>query len=163
MKLWIIYKNGISYSKILAEMLQDRLEEFIDVDVGKAKMIDPAFLVEEKIDFLIIGDIINEKIPSLEIQNWLEKYRVCSEKSNLIVKAISGFYVSGTENPVDPIWDEFLRENVRTELIYPPILRLKMDRTKLSLEKGALELVKGYSRSFIEYLINREVKNNSKR
>ena len=163
MKLWIIYKNGISFSKVLAEMLQDRLEEFIDVDVGKAEMIDPAFLVEEKLDYLIIGDIISEKIPSLEIQDWLLKYRVYSENSNTIVRALSGFYVSGIENPVAPTWDEFLRENVRAELIYPPILHLKMDKVKLNLEKGALELVKGYSRDFIEFFINGEVKNKKKR
>ena len=49
MKLWIIYKNGIGFSKIIAEMLQDRLEDYIDVSVGNAKKIDPAFLVEEKL------------------------------------------------------------------------------------------------------------------
>jgi len=73
-KLWIIYKNGIGFSKIIAEMLQDRLEDYIDVDVGRAKKIDPAYLVEERADFLIIGDIISKEIPSLEIQNWLLKY-----------------------------------------------------------------------------------------
>ena len=46
MKLWIIYKEGIGFSKLIAEMLQDRLEDYIDVSVGNAKQIDPAFLVE---------------------------------------------------------------------------------------------------------------------
>jgi hypothetical protein len=52
-KLWIIYKDGIGFSKIIAEMLQDRLEDYIDVSVGNAKKIDPTFLVEEKFDYLI--------------------------------------------------------------------------------------------------------------
>ena len=50
MKLWIIYKNGIGFSKIIAEMLQDHFEEYIDVSVGCAKKIDPEFLVEEGLD-----------------------------------------------------------------------------------------------------------------
>ena len=74
MKLWIIYKEGIGFSKLIAEMLQDRLEDYIDVSVGNAKQIDPAFLVEERLDYLIIGDIVSEGIPSLEIQNWLLKF-----------------------------------------------------------------------------------------
>ncbi len=32
-----MYKNGIGFSKIIAEILQDRLEDYIDVDVGNAK------------------------------------------------------------------------------------------------------------------------------
>jgi len=74
MKLWIIHKEGIVISKFIAEMLQDRLEDYIDVSVGNANKIDPTFLAEEKIDYLIIGDIISETIPSLEIQNWVLKY-----------------------------------------------------------------------------------------
>ncbi len=84
-KLWIIYKNGIGFSKIIAEMLQERLEDYIDVDVGNAKKIDPTFLVEEKLDCLIIGDIISKEIPSLEIQNWLLKYGEISNNNFLLI------------------------------------------------------------------------------
>ena len=84
-KIWIIYKEVIGFSRIIAEMLQDRLEDYIDVDVGNAKKIDPAFIIEDKFDCLIIGDVINETIPSLEIQNWLIKYKEVSNNCNLIV------------------------------------------------------------------------------
>ena len=30
MKLWIIYKEGIGFSRIVAEMLQDRLEDYLE-------------------------------------------------------------------------------------------------------------------------------------
>ena len=62
LKLWIIYKNGIGFSKIIAEILQNRLEDYIDVDVGNVKKVDPAFLIEEELDFLILGDFINKEI-----------------------------------------------------------------------------------------------------
>ena len=159
MKLWIIYKDGIGFSKIIAEMLQDRLEVYIDVDVGKANKIDPAFLVEEKFDCLIIGDFISEVIPSLEIQNWLLKYREISSNNSFIVKAISGFYVATADIKIEPFWVEFLHDNVKAELIYPPILRLKLNRAELALEKGVFELVKAYSNDFIEFFIeNKKVK-----
>ena len=82
MKLWIIYKNGIGFIKIVAEMLQDRLEDYIDVSVGTAKKIDPVFLAEEKLDYLMIGDTLIKEIPSIEIQNWLIKYWEISKKKN---------------------------------------------------------------------------------
>jgi len=138
---------------IIAEMLQDRLEDYIDVSVGNAKKIDPAFLVEEKIDFLVIGDAISEEIPSLEIQNWLIKYREISKKKNLIVKAISGFYVALTNIKVEPIWIKFLQDNVRSEIIFPPLLRLELNRAELVLKNGTYDVVKDYSNEFIEFLI----------
>jgi len=155
-KLWIIYKGGLSFSKFIAELLQDRLEDYIDVSVGNAKMIDPAFLVEEKFDCLIIGDNISDAIPSLEIQNWLLKYWEISKKSNLIIKAISSYYITLADILVDLSWIEFLQDNVNAETIYPPILHLKFNLAELVLEDGALELVKEYTNDFIEYLINNE-------
>ena len=157
MKLWIIYKEGIGFSKMIAEMLQDRLEDYIDVSVGNAKKIDPTFMVEERLDYLIIGDIISEVIPSLEIQHWLLKYREISKNKNLVVKAISGFYVALTGNTAEPFWVEFLQDNVIAEIIYPPILHLKLIRTELVLEARSLGLVKDYSNDFIEFFINKYV------
>ncbi len=156
MKLWIIYKNGISFSKIIAEMLQDHLEDYIDVDVGKVKKIDPAFLLEEKFDYLIIGDIWNEEIPSMETQKWLLKYWEISRKKKVSLKAISGFYIALTDNNVGPFWVEFLHDNVKAEIIYPPILRLKPNNTGLRLENGTLELIKEYSNNFIDFIINKK-------
>ncbi len=143
-------------------MLQDRLEDYIDVSVGNAKKIDPAFLVEEKLDYLIIGDNLSEVIPSLEIQNWLLKYGEISNKSNLIIKVISGFYVTLADVLVEPSWIEFLQSNVNAEICYPPILHLKFNKAELVLENGALELVKDYTNDFIDFLIN-NVKNKEKK
>jgi len=142
-------------------MLQDRLEDYIDVSVGNAKKINPAFLVEEKLDYLIIGDNLSEVIPSLEIQNWLIKNREVSKKSNLIIKAISGFYVTLADVLVEPSWIESLQSNVNVEIFYPPILHLKFNKAELVLENGALGLVKDYTNDFIDFLIN-NVKNKAK-
>ncbi|MFX1324463.1 MAG: hypothetical protein ACFE8N_05870, partial [Promethearchaeota archaeon] len=74
MKLWIIYKEGIGFSRIIGEILQDRLEDYIDVFIGNAKKVDPSYLVEEKLEYLITGDVISDNNPSMEIQNWLLKF-----------------------------------------------------------------------------------------
>jgi hypothetical protein len=155
-KLWIIYKNGIGFSKIIAEMLQDQLEDYIDVDVGKVKKIDPTFLLDEKFNYLIVGDILSKEIPSLDVQNWLVKYLEISKNQKKIIKTISGFYITLADIKVEPFWVEFLHDNVKTELIYPPILRLKLNNTGLGLESGALELVKEYSNNFIDFIINKK-------
>jgi len=153
-KLWIIYKDGIGFSKIIAEMLHDRLEDYIDVSVGNTKKIDPGFLIEERLDCLIIGDIISKEIPSLEVQKWLLKFWEISNKKKITLKAISGFYVVLAEIYVEPFWVEFLHDNVKAETIYPPLLRLKLNLSELSLENRAIELVKDYSNDFIEFIIN---------
>ena len=140
-------------------MLQDRLDDYFDVDVGNAKKIDPAFLVEEKYDYLIIGDIISKEIPSLEIQNWLLKYWETSNKKK-ILKTISGFYVSLADITVEPFWVEFLQDNINTKMIYPPILRLKLNKGELVLENGAYDLVKDYSNDFIELIVNKRKRKN---
>ena len=137
------------------------MEDYIDVSVGNAKKIDPSFLVEENLDYLIIGDNISDVAPSLEIQNWLLKYWEISKKSNLIIKAVSGFYVTLADIQVELSWMEFLQGNVNAEIIYPPILHLKFNIAELVLEDGVLELVKDYTNDFIDFLIN-NVKNKAK-
>ena len=80
MKLWIIYKDRILIVKIISEMLQDRLENYIDVSVGKASKIEPSFVVKEELDYLIVVDIIRKTLPSLMIQNWVYRYKENNEK-----------------------------------------------------------------------------------
>jgi len=104
-------------------------------------------------DYLIIGDVLSKTIPSLEIRNWLIKYWEISKKHTINVKAISGFYVVLNDSTVEPFWVEFLQDNVDAEIIFPPILRLKVNITGLALEDGALELIKSYSNDFIEFLL----------
>lgn len=163
MKLWIIYKNGIGFSKMIAEMLQDRLEDYLDVSVGNANKILPSFLVEERLDYLILGDFVSGTSLNLEIQNWLIKFWEISKKRNLIVKLVSGFYIILTNISIHPLWVEFFQDNVKAENIYPPILRLKLNTVELSLENGTLELVKEYSNDFINFLINNQKRFKNKK
>ena len=161
MKLWIIYKNGIDLSRIIAEMLQDQLEDYIDVDVGNVKKIDPAFLLEEKFHYLIMGDVLSKEIPSLEVQNWLFKYRELSKNKKVTLKSISGFYISLADIEVEPSWVEFLNDNVKAENIYPPILQLKPNNTGFGLENGTTELIKEYSNNFIDFIFSKKNKKDT--
>ena len=165
MKLWIIYKDGIGFSRIIAEMLQDRLDDYIDVYVGNANKIDPVFLVEEKVDYIFIGDSRSKVIPILEIQNWLLKFSEISKKKNLIIKAISSYYISLDDTPIILSGLKFLQNNINTEIIYPPILCLKFNLVELVLENGANDIIKDYSNEFIEFLIksNKELKKGGKK
>ena len=139
----------------LSERVEEELEDYIDVDVGKANMIDPAYLVEEKFDCLIIGDVISEAIPSPEIHNWLLKYKEISNNNNLVVKTVSGFYVTPSDIKIKPLWIESLQENIKVEMIYLPILHLKLNREELALENGAFDIVKEYSTNLIEFFIEK--------
>jgi len=79
----------------------------------------------------------------------------------LIVRAISGFYVILPRTTDDPFWVGFLHDNVDSEVIYPPILRLKLENVDLALENGILKLVKAYSIDFIDFLLNNKKKNEN--
>ncbi|MCP4763010.1 MAG: hypothetical protein GY870_14625 [archaeon] len=137
-------------------MIQDSLEDYIDVFVGNAKKNRPSVIFEDKIEYLIIGDVVSKENPSLEIQNWLLEYREISNNSNLIVKAISGFYIAPSDIEIEPSGVEILQENINAERIFPPILRLKLNRLELALENGAHDLVKEYSNDFIEIILEKK-------
>ena len=152
----------MGFSKMIAEMLQDRLDYYIDVSVGNAKKINPSFLIEEKLDYLIIGDVHSKEIPSLELQRWLQNYWELSRKKKRVLKAISGFYIALADIRVEPFWVESLYDNVKTEIIYPPILSLKLNSGELALENGVHDLIKEYSNDFIEFLINKRKRKKKK-
>lgn len=158
MKLWIIYKDGIGFSKIIAEMLQDRLEDYIDIFVGVAKRIDPEFLIEVGLDYLIIGDVVKEEFPSLEIKKWLLKYCEMSNRINLILRIMSGFCVSTSSSSDRPLWNNFLKDNIKAKMLYPPLLHLKLNIKNFCLENEAIDLIKEYSDDFIKYIIKNEDK-----
>ena len=154
MKLWIIYKDGLVLSQVIAETLQDRLDNYIDVSVGIARKIDPSFIVEEPIDYLIIGDIITEPLPSVEIQYWVRKCGELFKNNKLRLKTLSGVLIMLTKITTDARWGEFIHENIMAETIYPPILCLKVDKPDLAFDSGVHAIVKEYSNKFIEFIIN---------
>lgn len=43
-------------------------------------------------------------------------------------------------------------------MIYPPILSLKLNKAELTLENGALEIVKAYSDDFLSFFIENKKK-----
>lgn len=124
------------------------------MSVGNVNKIDPAFLVEEKLDFLIIGDVIEgEKIPSPELQDWLIKFSELCKRNQLVINSISSYYVNSTDIDVKHLWIELFRENNFSSSLFPPVLQLKMEEGGLTLEKNVFKSVKDYSNDFIEFFI----------
>jgi hypothetical protein len=112
-------------------------------------------LVEEKLDYLIIGDVIEEeKIPSPEIHDFLVKFSEHCKRNELIIKSISSYCVTSTNVDVKYIWINFFREQNFSLAIFPPVLQLKLEKGGLTLEKNVLKSVKDYSNEFIDFFIN---------
>jgi len=154
MNLWIIYKEGIIISKIIAEMLQDLLEDYINVSVGNAKKIEPSVLLEEKCDYLIIGDLINEEIPSFEIKSWILKFKKIFESNNQILRAISSYNIILSNHESEKLSFEFLEKNIKSEIFYPPILFVNLTKIESLHEIGELNMVKKFSKDIIDLLKN---------
>ena len=116
--------------------------------------IEPAFLVEEKLEYLIIGDVIEEeKIPSPKIKDWVIKFSELSKRNQLIIKSVSYYYVTSTNIESKSLWINFLQENNFFVSIYPPFLKLKLKESGFNLEDNAFKSVKDYSNDFIEFCI----------
>ncbi|MFX0060044.1 MAG: hypothetical protein ACFE85_03230 [Candidatus Hodarchaeota archaeon] len=62
--------------------------------------------------------------------------------------------MTSTHIDLKPFWLSFLRENNFYQTIFPPILQLKMEQGRMTLEKNVLKSVKDYSHEFIEFLID---------
>ena len=131
------------------------------MSVGKASKIDPSFIVEEELDYLIVGDIISKMLPSMVIQDWVIKYRE-NNNFNLILKALSGFII--TQNEIkDTLWAEFIQSNIKTKTFHPPILLLKLHKSDLVSETGVHDLVKEYSNKYIEFITNNLINDSNEK
>jgi hypothetical protein len=153
-KLWIIYRNGIGFSKMVAEMLQDHFEDYIEVNVGKLSKIDPEYIIEENVDFLILGDIICEKPTILELKNWILSYINLLNLKDKKIKYISGFFVTPSDFMIKPVWIDILREYIGEKLMFPPILHLNLNREEFKLENNASDMINEYCNEFIEFILN---------
>jgi hypothetical protein len=155
MKLWIIYKDGIGLARLVAEMLQDRLENFLDVSVGEASKIDPVFLIEEKPDLLIIGDIIQENKSSKEISNWMKKFQEMSDKLQFSLKTTSAFFITTDNREITADWGEKIRNNSSYGSITPPFMHFNLNTTNLLLE-GTFDKVKKFSDGILKIVLDEE-------
>ena len=64
--------------------------------------------------------------------------------------------MTNPNSSVQPLWIKFIEDNVKAEIFFPPLLDLKLNVDSLSLENGTSDLLKKYSDSFIEYIIENE-------
>lgn len=60
---------------------------------------------------------------------------------------------------VKQLWIKFFQEHNLSIVIFPPILKINLEKGGLTLEKDVIESVKDYSNEFIEFFM----KNNKGR
>lgn len=134
-------------------MLQDYMENYFDVSLGNINKIDPVSIVEEKPDALIIGDIIGDIAPSLEIRNWLVNFSKISEKNKFHLKGMSAFCIGSVNENIELHWREFLQNLLNINDKNFILLHLKLIKSNFALENGATELIKRFSIDFMNYFI----------
>ena len=152
-KLWIIYKKGIGFSKIISDMLQDRLEDYIDVFAGNLDKNNPSSVIEDDLDLLVICDVIYEEDMGEEMKIWISKFLELARSRAKNLKSISGFYINTTDSTNIPSWVEYLRNNLKITNIFPEIVDLKLNTTKFIVDIETTEFINKYSRIFIDYII----------
>lgn len=134
--------------------MQDFLNDSINVSVGNVNKINPAFLIEEKLDYLILGDVIEgDKIPSSNLYNWMVHFSELCKKKGVVLKSISSYCVSSGNFDVVSSWIKIFQEFNLSIVIFPPVLQLNLEKGGLSLEKNVFKSVKDYSNDFIDFFI----------
>jgi len=141
---------------MIAEYLQDYLDNDFDIFVGNVNKIDPNLLIEDNLDALIIGDIVGEIIPSIEIQNWLINFYKTIENYNFQIKNLSVYCIGLTDLNIESLWIEFIQKYLNINNIFPPLLHLKLSKSNLKLEDNAIELIKKYSNDLKKDLIEKK-------
>jgi len=110
--------------------------------------------MEEELDYLIIGDVIEEeKSPSPEIYDWVVKFSEISKKHQFVLKSVSSYYISSIDNKIKSFWINLFRDYNLSIYYFPPVLQLKMEKGGLALEKNSFKLIKDYSNDFTEFFI----------
>jgi len=154
LKLWIIHGNASGYAKIVAGMLQDYLENYFEVSVGTARKIDPALVIEEEPDALIIGDNVCSTLPSEEVRNWLVNFSRLLENKKFHIKSVSIYCINTFKENKEPIWSEFFHNHINGISIHNSILSLKLNQSNYTLEREAPELIKQFSIDFTKSFLN---------
>ena len=106
-KIGIIHISNFSFTMIVANLLEEFLAEYCDLMVGLISTMDPTIFTDEKVDTLIIGDIIENNLPNPELLSWLKYYSFRSKQDHHKLKIIAIYCIGVPSKAYKLKWQRF--------------------------------------------------------
>ena len=151
-KIGIIHTSNYSFSMIVANLLEEFLAEYCDLIVGLVSTMDPKIIIDEEVDTLIIGDIISNNLPNLDLLSWLKNFSFLSLKDHKQIKTIIMYCVGTPSKAYELEWQKFFQENFISVSIYSPVLYVEVIPSQYSLENHLINKIKQFSKCIVSYL-----------
>ena len=86
MKVWIVHDSQLGNGEKLAKTMGKVFEKELEVNIGLVKDIDPAKVVADSPDILIVGAAVRAFTTSVNSRNWIRKLNRNLKKANKTVK-----------------------------------------------------------------------------
>ncbi len=86
MKVWIVHDSNLGNGEILAKTLGKTFEKDMEVNIGHVKKIDPAKVVADSPDIVVVGAAVRAFMTSFTSKKWIRRLHKELKKANKTVK-----------------------------------------------------------------------------
>ena len=154
MKVWIVHDSNLGNGEILAKTLGKTFEKDMEVNIGHVKKIDPAKVVADSPDIVVVGAAVRAFMTSFTSKRWIRKLHKELKKANKTVKIGATFLthvmpnkmVAGRGNRLN----KFFAKSPNVTTVYSEFLDGKVvapegpfeDYVLGDVEKHAVEILK---------------------
>jgi len=86
MKVWIVHDSQLGNGEKLAKTLGKTFEKDMEVNIGHVKKIDPAKVVADSPDIVVVGAAVRAFTTSIVSRNWIRRLHKELRKANKTVE-----------------------------------------------------------------------------
>ena len=143
MKIWIVHDSQLGNGVKLANTMGKTFEKDMEVNIGHVKEIDPAKVVADSPDIVIVGAAVRAFTTSMVSRNWIRKINKELKKANKTVKlggtflthAMPQSWINGRGKRLNRL----LAKSSNVENTYPECFYGRVVKPEGPFEEGVLE------------------------
>ncbi|NHJ31922.1 MAG: hypothetical protein FK732_03580 [Asgard group archaeon] len=142
MKIWIVHDSQMGNGIKLAETMGKTFEKDMEVNIGHVKETDPAKVVADSPDIVVVGAAVRAFTTSIVSRNWIRKLNRELKKSNKTVKIGATFlthvmpesWIHGRGKRLNKL----LARSSTIGKVYPECLYGRVEKPEGPFEEGVL-------------------------
>lgn len=152
-KIGIIHLSNFSFTMIVTNILEEYLEEYCIPTVGVISTMDPVTLIDENIESLIIGDMIEDDHPNQRLISWLKHFSDLSSQSHQKLNLIAVYCIGEPTENYELELKLFFQKYFASVFIYSPNLYINIADSRVSLEEHLVPKIKRFSSEIISKIL----------
>ena len=149
MKVWIVHDSQLGNGEILAKTLGKTFEKDMEVNIGHVKKIDPAKVVADSPDIIVVGAAVRAFLTSFASKKWIRQLHKELQKADKSIKCGATFLthvmkkemVNGRGNRLNKL----LAKSPNVETVYSEYLSGKVVTTEGPFEDYVLGQVEKHA------------------